>query len=151
MSAPGSHQAESLKLLRELAAEADALQQAAGGSVTDAVSAWLAPQYLLAAREQLTATAGTDRLPLLRHFVQDWALLRRGDHQAERLQLDRERLELARQDARKKWEPKIESGLAALAEHIKGDPQAAAAFEHFKAVVSAGEGLPKIGKQLDPP
>lgn len=34
MSAPGSHLAESLKLLRELAAEADALQQAAGGSVT---------------------------------------------------------------------------------------------------------------------
>ena len=48
-------------LLREMVAEAQDLQQAAGGSVTDAVAAWLAPQYLLAAQAKLTGTTGAGR------------------------------------------------------------------------------------------
>ena len=39
------------------------------------------------------------RLEILRLFVQDWALLRRGDHSAARLQLDRERLAFERKCA----------------------------------------------------
>lgn len=35
-------------------------------------------------------------MAFLGECVRDWALLRRGDHTAARLQLDRERLELAR-------------------------------------------------------
>ncbi len=96
MNAPGSNQADALKLIRAMVAEAAELKQAAGGSVTDTVAAWLASQYLLAAKEKLTATEGTDRLAMLRTFVQDWALLRRGDHAAARLQLDREELDWQR-------------------------------------------------------
>jgi hypothetical protein len=76
--------------------EAQELKAAAGGSVTDAVAAWLAPQYLLAARDKLTGTTGAGRFDVLRVFVQDWAMLRRGDHSAARLQLDREQLEWER-------------------------------------------------------
>ena len=83
-------------MLREMVAEALELKAAAGGSVTDAVAAWLAPQYLLAAREKLTATDGAGRFEVLRIFMQDWAMLRRGDHSAARLQLDLEELDWQR-------------------------------------------------------
>jgi hypothetical protein len=90
VSAAGSSQADALKALREMVAEAKEMQSAAGGSVTDAVAGWLAPQYLLAARAKLTVADGGGRFEVLRLFVQDWNLLRRGDHASARLQLDRE-------------------------------------------------------------
>ncbi len=99
MSAPGASQADAQQLLREMVAEAQELKQAAGGSVTDAVAAWLAPQYLLAARAKLAASAATGRFEVLRTFLHDWALLRRGDHAAARLQLEREQRDWQRAHA----------------------------------------------------
>ena len=93
MNASRSNLAEAKTMLDEMVAEAQELKAVAGGSVTDAVAAWLAPQYLLAAREKLTATDGAGRFEVFRTFVQDWAMLRRGDHSAARLQLDREELD----------------------------------------------------------
>src|SRR5437660_11203329 len=71
----GSALAEAKAALVAMAAEADELQRIVGGSITDAVAGWLAPQYALAAREQLAELEGESRLKLLRAFVQDWALL----------------------------------------------------------------------------
>ena len=99
MSVPGSNPSDAKKLLQEMVAEAQELKQAAGGSVTDAVAGWLAPQYFLAAREKLDGAEGARRWEILRLFTQDWATLRRGDHSAARLQLDRERLAFARKCA----------------------------------------------------
>ena len=82
-----------------MVAEAADLKRTAGGSITDAVADWLAPQYLLAAREKLSGTEGATRWEILRAFVQDWAMLRRGEHSAARLQLDRERLVFERKCA----------------------------------------------------
>ncbi|MBE0543580.1 MAG: hypothetical protein IH623_19720 [Verrucomicrobia bacterium] len=96
MSTTGSTFADTQELLREMVAEAQALQHAAGGSVTDTVAGWLASQYLVAAREKLTATNATSRFEVLRTFLHDWTLLRRGDHAAARLQLDREELDWQR-------------------------------------------------------
>jgi hypothetical protein len=105
MSAPGSNLAETKSLLQNMVAEANDLKRTAGGSVTDAVAGWLAPQYLLAAREKLTATDGTGRFEVLRTFIQDWAKLRHGDHTAERLHIEREKLdELKKDDQRKALE-----------------------------------------------
>jgi hypothetical protein len=100
VNAPGSNLTEVKTMLAEMVAEAQELKAVAGGSVTDAVSAWLAPQYLLAAREKLTATDGAGRFEVLRTFVQDWSLLRRGDHSAARLQLDREELDWQRTNSK---------------------------------------------------
>lgn len=100
MNVSGSNLADAQKMLREMVAEAQDLKSAAGGSVTDVVAAWLAPQYLLAAREKLTAADGTGRFEVLRTFVQDWAMLRRGDHSAARLQLDREELDWQRANSK---------------------------------------------------
>ena len=104
MSAPNSNLADAQKMLREMVAEAQELKSAAGGSVTDAVAAWLAPQYLLAAREKLAASDGAGRLEVLRTFLHDWTLLRRGDHSAARLQLDREELEWQRTNGKSQKE-----------------------------------------------
>ena len=96
MNPDGAIMAEARAMLAAMVAEAQDLKQSAGGSVTDAVAAWLAPQYLLAAREKLTGTTGAGRFDVLRVFVQDWAMLRRGDLSAARLQLDREELDWQR-------------------------------------------------------
>ena len=96
MSAPSSSQADARDMLQRMVAEARELKQAAGGSVTDAAADWLSPQYLLSVQEKLAGTEGAGRFEVLRLFVQDWALLRRGDHAAARLQLDREELEWQR-------------------------------------------------------
>lgn len=97
-------QAKIRAMLAEMVAEAQELKAAAGGSVTDAVAGWLAPQYLVAAREKLSATDGAGRFEVLRTFMQDWALLRRGDHSAARLQLDREELEWQRTNGKSQKE-----------------------------------------------
>lgn len=96
MKANGTITGEVRAMLTEMVAEAQELKTAAGGSVTDAVAAWLAPQYLLAAREKLSAADAAGRFEVLRAFLEDWALLRRGDHAAARLQLDREELDWQR-------------------------------------------------------
>ena len=97
MSASDSTLAEAKAVLLGMAAEGRELQQALGGPVADAVAGWLAVQYALAAREHLATAQGTQRWEVLRASVQDLAELRRGDHAAVRLQLERERLELDRQ------------------------------------------------------
>ena len=99
MSAANSNLAETKSLLLAMMTDAQELKQAAGGSVTDAVAGWLVPQYLLAAREKLDGAEGSRRWEILRLFAQDWATLRRGDHSAARLQLDRERLAFERKCA----------------------------------------------------
>ena len=91
--------AETVSALREMTADAAELKRAAGGSITDAVADWLAPQYLLAAREKLSGTDGAARWEILRSFVQDWAMLRRGEHSAARLQLYCQRLAFERKCA----------------------------------------------------
>jgi hypothetical protein len=96
MSAPDSSLGEAKAVLQGMAAEAEELKQALGSSITDAVAGWLAQQYALAARERLAGAEGDGRLEILRGFVQDWALLRRGDHSAARLQLERDELDLLR-------------------------------------------------------
>jgi hypothetical protein len=102
MSSPNSNLAETKALLLEMVAEANDLKQAAGGSVTDAVAGWLGSQYLLAAREKLTAADGAGRFEVLRTFAQDWARLRHGDHTAERLLIEREKLADARKTDQEK-------------------------------------------------
>jgi hypothetical protein len=120
--------AEAKFALVAMAVEADELQQIVGGSITDAVAGWLAPQYALAAREQLAALKGESRLKLLRAFVQDWALLRHGDQTAERLQIEREWLAVASRDADVKWKRKIVIGLETLKAYADRHPKAKAAF-----------------------
>jgi hypothetical protein len=147
VNAPNSNLAETKSLLLGMVAEANDLKQTAGGSITDAVAGWLAPQYLLAAREKLTGTNGARRWDILRVFVQDWAMLRHGDHTAERLLIERERLKLAKRDTKQKWETKISAGLAQLSEEIKNNPKAKALFKPLYELLRA-ESQPRKEKEF---
>ena len=139
--------AETKSLLLAMVAEGNDLKRTAGGSITDAVAGWLAPQYLVAAREKLSATTGSGRFEVLRTFVQDWAMLRHGDHTAERLHIERERLKLAKRDSRKKWETKIQAGLDELKAEIKHNQKARDAFDALYKIVCA-EREPEKEKQF---
>ena len=111
MSISNSDLAETKKLLVGMAKEAADLRQAMGGSITDAVAAWLASQYFSAAHEKLAGTEGARRWEILRAFVQDWAALRRGDHSAARLQLDREELDWQRANSQSQKEKEFREWL----------------------------------------
>ena len=101
MSASASNVVEIKAMLAEMAAEAEELKRAVGGSIIDAVAGWLIPQYALAVREQLaTLPAGPERFKLLRLAVGDVVPLQRGGTSAARLQLGREKLEFDRQKHR---------------------------------------------------
>lgn len=81
-------------LLLDMANEAAALQSALGAPVTDIAAGWLVSKYIVAAHEKLAGADGAQRWEILRAVVQDLSLLRRGDHSAARLQLEREELNL---------------------------------------------------------
>lgn len=97
--------------------------------MTGAVAGWLASHYAQAARGQLAGLEGGARLKLLRTLAQDWALLRKGDQTAERLQIERERLVLAERDSLGKWKRKIIVGLETLLTYLEHHPKAKAAFD----------------------
>jgi hypothetical protein len=90
MSAPVFNAEAAGKRLRAMVAEAKEMQAAAEGPVTDTVAGWLAAHYAAAAHEKLDGAEGGQHWEILHAFVHDWALLRRGDQAAARLQLDRE-------------------------------------------------------------
>ena len=91
-----SNLAEAKAALAEMASEANELKLAAGGPITDVVADWLAAKCVMAARDKLNGHSSGPSWELLRAMVQDWTALRRGDHSAARLQLDREELDLPR-------------------------------------------------------
>jgi hypothetical protein len=65
------------------------------GPLTDTLALWLAARYALATRA-LAAQPGPEHWRRLREFCADVVELRRGDHSAQRLQIERERLEYRR-------------------------------------------------------
>lgn len=96
-----------------MAAEAAGLKAAVGGTLTDVVADWLVPQYVLAAREQLsTLPQGAERWKVLRLTASDLVALRRGDHSAARLALES-----------KKFEEELRQRRVAEERQRKGPPQ----------------------------
>jgi hypothetical protein len=87
---------DSHELLRQVAAEDQQIQEAAGGSVTDAVAGWLAAEYFAAAHAELATAPAPRRWELFRAFVLDWARLRRCDRDADYVQIARSQLAIHR-------------------------------------------------------
>ena len=63
--------------------------------MTDSQALWLAARYAVATR-RVAETEGPEGWRLLRELCADVVELRRGDHSAERLRLEREELEFER-------------------------------------------------------
>jgi hypothetical protein len=71
--------------------------------------------------------AGLD-LATLAKLSADVVALRKGDHSAQRLELERARAAVAERDAEMRWKRKIVVGLEALEREIRKTPEANAAF-----------------------
>jgi hypothetical protein len=84
--------------IRELLAEVADLKKAGADALTDALAHWLTAHYVAAAKSaaRKAGTKGMD-LKTLRGLIADVVALRRGDHSAERLIIEREQLELNRE------------------------------------------------------
>jgi hypothetical protein len=86
----------------------DAAQWDAEGRapLTDTVALWLAARYAVATR-RVAETGGREGWRLLREMCGDIVELRKGDHSAERLQIDRERLKLETEESEKQIREKV--------------------------------------------
>jgi len=91
--------------VQRVVAEAKELSQAADGALTDKLAVWTAGRYAIATR-QLAAKSRNGGVDwnLLRALCHDLVDLRRGDHSAESLRIERERLEMERVEQKENLE-----------------------------------------------
>jgi hypothetical protein len=98
--------------------------------LTDTLAFWVASRYAVKIRRVVEAK-GTESWRLLRQMCADVVELRRGDHSAQRIWLERERIAAQHLDAEHKWKRKIVIALEVLSKYIQKHPQAKAAFDEF--------------------
>ena len=79
-------------------------------------------------RRRVAETEGIEGWRLLRELCADVAELRRGDHSAQRLLIERERAAAQERDAHMKWKRKIITGLETLTKYAAKHPKAQAAL-----------------------
>jgi hypothetical protein len=80
-------------------------------ALTDRLAVWLVGRYIVVTRKLMENEDDPAAWKLLRELCHDVVALRRGDHGAEWLRLERERLKLLRQkNARERKKAKMESG-----------------------------------------
>src|SRR5207253_2748822 len=85
-------QQEALELAERLGEDASELNAEGRPPLTDTLALWLAARYAVATR-RVAETEGPEGWRLLRELCGDIVELRRGDHSAQRLRLERERLD----------------------------------------------------------
>ena len=82
---------------RRIVSEGGELAQTGKGALADNLAAWMIGRYILATRKLVEMGDDPEAWKLLRAFCQDLVALRRGEHSAEWLRIERERLQLQRQ------------------------------------------------------
>lgn len=88
---------ESLEAVRRFGADAAELKKAGGAQLTDQLALCLTARIGVALQQQPgDADDAATQLGQLRHFFADLVDLRKGDHDAQRLRLERERIDLER-------------------------------------------------------
>ena len=142
-------QQEALEMAGRLGEEAAELREK-GGDLTEHLALRLTARYLAASRKLADGEDGPD-LSLLRQLCSDVVALRRGDHQAERLRIERERMRMewkrlefdgtrtmvAEHTGMGRFKRRTVAGLEALMTHCKNNPKAQAALD---ALVEACHG-----------
>ena len=87
-------------------------------------------RYAVATR-RVDEADGPGAWRLLRELCADVVQLRRGDHSAQRIFLERERIAAQILDAEHKWKRKIVVGLEALSKYVEKHSEAKAAFDEL--------------------
>lgn len=90
-----AHQ-QALELAARLGEDAAELTEEDRPPLTEALALWTVARYAVKTR-QIADADGPESWPMLREFCADIVELRKGAHSAERLRLERERLEFDRQ------------------------------------------------------
>jgi hypothetical protein len=98
---------EALEIADRLGEDATEWNAEGRASLTDTLALWLAARYAVATR-RVAETGEREGWRLLREMCGDIVELRKGDHTAERLQIERERLELEKGKTEKRMREKIE-------------------------------------------
>jgi hypothetical protein len=98
---------EALEIAERLGEDATEWNAEGRASFTDALALWLVARYAVATR-RVAETGGREGWRLLREMCGDIVELRKGDHTAERLQIERERLELEKEKTKERIREKIE-------------------------------------------
>lgn len=96
-------QQEALAVAERLGEDAAEWQAEGRPPLTATLALWVAARYAVATR-RVAETEGAAGWRLLREMCNDLVELRRGDHSAERLRMEREQMELERAQERKKTE-----------------------------------------------
>jgi hypothetical protein len=103
-------QQEALEIAQRLGEDATEWNAEGRASLTDTLALWLAARYAVATR-RVAETGGREGWRLLREMCGDIVELRKGDHTAERLQIERQRLELEKENTKERMREKIEEVL----------------------------------------
>jgi hypothetical protein len=104
---------EALEIAARLGEDATEWNAEGRAPLTDTLALWLAARYAVATR-RVAETGGREGWRLLREMCGDIVELRKGDHTAERLQIERDRLELEKGKTEKGMREKIEEILKQL-------------------------------------
>jgi hypothetical protein len=98
---------EALEIAERLGEDATEWNTEGRAPLTDTLALGLVARYAVATR-RVAETGGREGWRLLREMCGDIVELRKGDHTAERLQIERERLELEKDKTEKRMREKIE-------------------------------------------
>jgi hypothetical protein len=123
-------QQEALEMAERLGEDAAQWDAEGRPPLTETLALWAAARYAVATR-RVAETEGPEGWRLLREMCGDIVELRRGDHSAQRLFLERERAAAQARDADMKWKRKIIVGLETLAKYVKKHPEAKAALDEL--------------------
>jgi hypothetical protein len=153
-------QQEAIELVRQMDAEADELNQASKIRLTDLLARQMAARYVIAARSlrqhRLSEPNGPEDPAeverghkRLRELCGDIVALRRGDHMAEGLDLERERLGLLERDLDLKRVSKCDILLDGIVEEVRGHPKVSVAFDAFMKALREVDGTSAAPSQSD--
>jgi hypothetical protein len=98
-------QQETIEQVQRLVADAKEVAEVAKTPLSEQLATWLAARYAVAVRGLAAAEGNSvSDCEALRKLCHDVVELRRGDHSAQRLRLERERLDTEKAENRRNWE-----------------------------------------------
>ena len=100
-------QQEALEIAGRLGEDAAEWAGEGRAPLTDTLAHWLVARYAVATR-RVAETGGREGWRMLREMCGDIVELRKGDHSAERLQIEHERLELEKENTETRLREKFE-------------------------------------------
>ncbi len=127
-------QQEAIAVAGRLKSETAELTKEGETSLTETIALWLSARFAVETR-RIAETKGPERWRLLRELCSHIVELRRGDHSAQRLQIERIQAATAARHAEMRWKRKIIVGLETLHRYTQEHPEAKTAMDELIRLV----------------